>query len=1257
MHPPTSRNRRHLTAGAQRFLAVLLSSLLVLQLAPIAALGTPAKTSEASQEADSRPFPDVEPGTWYYGVAEYALEHDIIMGTSEGLFDPSGATTRAAFMTIIHRLEGSPAAASDEPAFTDLAPGAFYADAVNWAAEEGLAEGYSDGRFGPEDTITREQAAVFFYRYAKYRGEDVTESADLDSFVDASELSAFAAEPMRWACATGLISGTSETTLDPQGEASRSQVAAIFMRFCEKYDVFGTTQNPGGSDSSVKRHTVTFVTNSNSTVEPQRVEDGETAVIPENPENGELFFAGWYEEDDPKDWADAFSFDTPITKDLTLHALWVNMTDDTDGDGIPDALEEYIGTDPAKQDSDGDGLTDYEERMYFQYDPLKRDTDGDGTEDGNEDFDGDGLTNLTEKSGGTSPILRDTDGDGLDDNEEPTYNTDPTKYDTDGDGASDGDEVRLGTNPISAETSFNEKAAFGDGTPTERVPVTVSVNATVTGDQVGTLDISPVTYADDPMISPTIPGYLGSAYDLTLEGGAGQPSSATISFAYDSSLGSEGESFQPRIYYYNEEAGTLEELSNQTVSGNTVTASVEHFSTYLLLNKVEFDAVWEADIRPPDDASAGLTGLDVVFVIDTSGSMSWNDGSGLRVEAAKQFVEKLGEKDRAAVIDFDSSATLKTAFTSDHSTLASMIDECGDDNGGTNLTRGMSLAIDQFTNEEYTRTDAYKYIIFLTDGDGNYDTQLTTEAAEQGIVVFTVGLGSSIDEDLLKDIAEGTGGKYYFASSSDELLNIYYDLSFETVDYTTDSNQDGISDYYTELIKTGRLPLSNGSKEFMGYDFNYDRNGQPSNDFDGDGLLNGQEIQIETSGSRVYAHLYSDPAIEDSDGDGYPDANEYRMMGSDPMEKTYPGFAVDYATKNDFTYQDVLNWEDSWWKEGARNIWATITFNWSHEDEAKSLMASFFQNFSDLDSIEDLSSRIQHEVAMQMGQDVISLLIDGVEDGKYTIDTYFDVADFVKMWIASGNSAKNLSSDHFAQLKARLGLMEHKFATKFKGLSAFDKVGMGLSFAWDETTDFFDWVETYSALTATQAAFTESQDILKWMKGHDDAKEKYIAAAAEDILLLVDENYDEFRGAEMADFALSTGENLGSLALNILSAANPYTFAINVIVGVLDMITPTSEIGEATYRLYVIDEIANAAGSLFAYSGTSSDYYEIDEVNLNHLRMLSYAHMWGGEFGKKITGKQININIFKTDEMRKQYADAIDQENNNLERHLGRYFT
>ena len=178
----------------------------------------------------SQPFVDVPAGAWYGEAVQYVYENGLMSGTGDGRFSPEVTTSRAMIVTILYRQAGSPAVTGGA-AFTDVADGTWYTDAVAWASANGIVSGYGEGKFGPNDPITREQMAAILCRYADYKGMDVTKRADLSAFTDASQVSDYALETMRWAVAQGLITGTSETTLSPAGSATRAQAALILMRF------------------------------------------------------------------------------------------------------------------------------------------------------------------------------------------------------------------------------------------------------------------------------------------------------------------------------------------------------------------------------------------------------------------------------------------------------------------------------------------------------------------------------------------------------------------------------------------------------------------------------------------------------------------------------------------------------------------------------------------------------------------------------------------------------------------------------------------------------------------------------------------------------------------------------------------------------------------------------------------------------------------------------------------------------------------
>lgn len=178
------------------------------------------------------PFGDVKSADWFYNDVKYVYEKGMMAGTAADVFAPNTTTTRAMIVTILYRLEGSPAVTGTN-AFVDVPAGQWYTDAVNWAAANQIVKGTSATTFAPNDSITREQMAAILYRYAQYKGYDVTKKADLSGYSDNSQVSAYAKDALAWANAAKLINGVTNTTLAPQGNATRAQVSAILHRFCD----------------------------------------------------------------------------------------------------------------------------------------------------------------------------------------------------------------------------------------------------------------------------------------------------------------------------------------------------------------------------------------------------------------------------------------------------------------------------------------------------------------------------------------------------------------------------------------------------------------------------------------------------------------------------------------------------------------------------------------------------------------------------------------------------------------------------------------------------------------------------------------------------------------------------------------------------------------------------------------------------------------------------------------------------------------
>jgi len=631
--------------------------------------------------------------------------------------------------------------------------------------------------------------------------------------------------------------------------------------------------------------TVTFETNGGSEIPSQTLLVGETPEIPASPVKVGHTLVGWYAD---SNFTQAFDFSAPVNEDCTVYARWVNTADttDTDGDGLTDPIEEFYGTNPGLPDTDSDGLSDYIEIAVLSYNPLSKDTDSDGTQDALEDFDNDGINNADEVALGTDPSLADTDGDGLDDMSEIyQHQTDPVNRDTDADGASDGKEVELGTDPRMPEMSF-----YLNVSPEDTNDIVVpSVEIELSGEQVETLRIDAV--ADQNFFPETIPGYMGKAYDFSVDG---YFSSARISFAFDMSLLNADS--DPVICYFNEETQELEPLPT-FIDGNVASATVTHFSRYILIDRTIYDNsfVW-TDVW---DSTKNYTDVEIVLVIDDSGSLGgdygYNSSLGIftggkdpehmRLEVSRNFVDSANANARIGIIKFDGvvdnltgqliscdqegKATLKNYLQFTYNPNGDY-DAHGlfDSRGYTYMYSGIKEAMNQFTENADT---TMKVVIVFTDGQAQDTTShnsVVNTALNKDVKIYTVGLGTTSEyfNNYLKPLASNTGGAFYMASDADQLADIYKNIS-QKIDIETDSDGDGIPDYYEDNMIC-----------FNGVKLTLDKNNP---DTDGDGIKDGEEVvlkyeynadrtQVKVTGRIVLGN----PANPDSDGDGYSDKED-----------------------------------------------------------------------------------------------------------------------------------------------------------------------------------------------------------------------------------------------------------------------------------------------------------------------------------------------------------------------------------------------
>ncbi len=560
---------------------------------------------------------------------------------------------------------------------------------------------------------------------------------------------------------------------------------------------------------------------------------------------------------------------------------------------LPAAVLTAFGADPTKTDTDGDGLTD-EFEIKFGYPYLKpdnKDSNNNGVNDADEDSDGDGLTNLQEQQYKTLPLSADSDGDGLSDKDEIfIYKTDPNNSDTDGDGIIDGREVANGSNPLVKDadkvvTSSQAQTVISSSGQVN----TVSVQITGAGDLGSQVVVKNLS-------DTKIPGQVGQSYDIGLKSGNASAVNATITLPYDKTDQNSTDPSKLAIYTINPTTGAYEELPSTVdpVSG-TVRATTTHFSPFWVGNKDALSGFLKTVPQTCDlITDPNAKPADIVLVIDSSGSMTSNDPSNIRKSAAKSFASKMKSTDRVSVVDFDNSARLAIGLSNNLSSINAAIDTI-DSSGGTDIGAGVSIALTQLTtNSDNSKNRA---IILLTDGDGSYNSSLTTQLATAGIRVFAIGLTGSVNTTLLQGIATGTNGGYKQIQTADGLNNIFTEFASVFGDTGKDTDGDGL----TDCQETQGVFLSN-----LGFSVKTDPN-KP--DTDGDGLADGSEISIPTKTAlsvtntpwTAIAFSRPDFGYADSDNDGISDSDEFRF-GTSPLSKDTDGDGLtDY--EETFTHQ------------------------------------------------------------------------------------------------------------------------------------------------------------------------------------------------------------------------------------------------------------------------------------------------------------------------------------------------------------------
>ena len=570
---------------------------------------------------------------------------------------------------------------------------------------------------------------------------------------------------------------------------------------------------------------------------------------------------------------------------------------DSDGDGVYDVLEVMYGTNAYLSDTDGDGLSDEIEIYKLGYDPTKKDTDNNGILDGDEDADEDGLSNKYEVKKNLQAWNADTDEDGLNDGEEVNkYGTNPLLEDTDGDTLLDGSDVKLNFNPNKKDSNDNgitddrefvkQKISenIDDDNANDGAITDVTVNLNVMGDASEHTVIENV-YNEDIM-SSNVEGLIGVPIDISC---GGTLDKATISFHYSpEKLGDAGED-DLAILWYDEENNDYVIYDDEAVldkNNHTISYTTTHFSTYMVVNKKVWYAVWKNEInyRTPVKKKEYV---DVVFTVDASGSMRGTEIKHAK-KAMKEFVDAKRGKDRCSVVQFTDTAEVLGNFKKSKTKIKKDIAEI-EVGGKTDVDKGLKKAIKLYTRESYKDVGNDKNILLICDGDLDYNKEIVDQAIKNDIAINTVLVGNKT-ESTLEKISRKTGGAFSLAKNASDLSDVLFQMQKSIMGpiNTKDSDGDGIYDVFEEkgmFCPNGKIIKINKNKKDSDGDGVSDYKEMTGLEYHSFPLMPGIKTIYKKDTDEYIDALYfpfrSNPKLWDSDKDGYNDKVDKRPLHND----------------------------------------------------------------------------------------------------------------------------------------------------------------------------------------------------------------------------------------------------------------------------------------------------------------------------------------------------------------------------------------
>ncbi|PGZ75226.1 S-layer homology domain-containing protein [Bacillus sp. AFS029637] len=810
-------------------------------------------------EAAKLKFSDVPQNHWAEKAIYELVDKKITVGIGGGMYGIDNHVTRGQFATFISLALNLPEGSSN---FPDVPKEHMFYNGISKVVKAGIAKGSTDGNFYPEDNITRQDIAVMVSKALESKG--LLNKKEL-LFIDKNQISNYAIENVKNVIAYDIAVGIGDNKFAPLAISTRAMAATLISNMLRALET--NTNNNENEDGGT-------TTGGDNTI-PTKDKDTDSDGLPDIYEINHTHTDPHKQDTDDNGTADGL--------------------EDLDKDSLTNFAEFKLKTDPLKIDTDEDGLFDGTEAMLTLTNPLVQDSDNNGVIDSNEDKDKDGLINIKEQEFQTDPQKADTDGDTLLDGEEIAKKTNPLNKDSDNDGLDDDSEFKFFCDPINPDTDgdglLDGKELFDQTINNSKLGV--SINFSVAGDAEKTTVISE---------GEGLTNIIGS------KGIIGQPlsfntssifSEAKVSIDLNKYELSSTSLENVRLFYYNPATHTVEPVVTQiTGTDNILTATLQHFSTYVLGDISKWNQMWENGLKPGslsyvDDKEKKP--VSIAFVIDSSGSMGPGPGPEYnkdvernRVKGTKELIDILTDRDYASIIDFDSYAMVLHDFTKgtpDNKQKLKSAADAIDAYGGTSIYTGINKALELFENHNHDLQDTNKQIILLTDGEDGYPHDYSTEinrAKQMGIKIHTIGLGDSFAEKLLKDISTGTEGDFFISKDSQALVDTLINAGQSSGVYK-DSDKDGLPDWVEEK-----------GAYYVKDTFDVIYKTDPNNpDTDGDGLLDGQEIgnwyYNPTDKNKIYVtrnmslqtdykENTSNPSKEDSDDDGEKDKDDDKPL-------------------------------------------------------------------------------------------------------------------------------------------------------------------------------------------------------------------------------------------------------------------------------------------------------------------------------------------------------------------------------------------